>query len=92
MLLGDMRPYQVLGSENINMKMFDCSIMDLYDFKYVSNVKRILISLQTLDVNGYEIRINKRFIKVNRGVMTLMKKSMKDGLYVFNGHIAFRIE
>lgn len=87
--LGDMRLYQVLGTRNISMEMFDGFSLDLQDVRYVLDMKRNLISLNALDVGGCKISIVKRFIKVYSDDMTLMKAFMNDGLYVIDGHKCF---
>lgn len=88
-LLVDIRPYQILDSEKISMEMlYGCSL-DLHDFRFIFKLKMNLIYLITLDANGYNIGINKVFIKVNMGVVTLMKASLKDKLYVLYGHKKF---
>lgn len=85
MLLGDRKPYQILGSCNINIIMFDGCSRPLHNVRYVLKLKRNLISTRTLNANGCMINIDKGIIKVIRGVMTLMKGEIKNGLNVHDG-------
>lgn len=54
--------------------------------RYVPNLKRNLFSVDTLEYHRCVVKIENGTIKIIRGAMTLMKGTMKNGLYVLEGH------
>lgn len=54
---------------------------------YVLELKRNLISLETLDSNGCIMKIDGCFIKVIKDAIILMKRIIQNGLCVLIGHI-----
>ena len=58
---------------NIRVKMFDGVIRTLYDVRHVPNLGKNLISLGTLDDNGFNYKSSNGVMKVSKGVLTVMK-------------------
>ena len=58
---------------NIGIKMFDGVIRMLCNVRHVSEVEKNLISLGTLDSNGYGYKSEGGAIKVTKGAMVVMK-------------------
>jgi hypothetical protein len=58
---------------NIRIKMFDGMVRTLCDVKHVPEVEKNMISLGTLDLNGYGYKLEGGVIKVTKGVMVMMK-------------------
>jgi hypothetical protein len=64
---------KITGIENIKIKMFDGMIRTLCDVRHVPEVKKNLISLGTLDSNGYGYKSVGGVMKVTKGLMVVMK-------------------
>ena len=59
-LMGNNSSCKVAGIGAIKIKMFDEIVKTLSDVKHVSDLKRNLISLSTLDLKGYKCTGNGR--------------------------------
>src|SRR4051812_10977738 len=66
--------------------MFDGVIRSI-ECWHVSGIKRNLISLSTLDSQGYKYHAEGSVLKVCRGSMVLIKGSLVSGLYVLQGSV-----
>ena len=66
--LGDDNPLEVEGIGNIKLKMFDDIIRNI-DCWHVPQMKRNLISLSTLDDQGYKFYLENGMLKVFKGSM-----------------------
>ena len=64
---------KITGIGNIRIKMFDGVVKTLCDVRHVPKVKKNLISLGTLDSNGYGYKSEGGVMKVSKGVMVVMK-------------------
>jgi hypothetical protein len=64
---------KITGIGNIRIKMFDGVVRTLCDVRYVPEVKNNLISLGTLDLNGYSYKSVGRVMKVTKSAMVVMK-------------------
>ena len=53
--------------------MFDGVVRTLCDVRHVPNLRKNLISLGTLDCNGFSYKSTSGVMKVSKGVMTVMK-------------------
>ena len=58
---------------NIKIKMFDGVVRTLCDVRHVPDLRKNLISLGTLDYNKFSYKSTSGIMKVNKGVMTVMK-------------------
>ena len=72
-LMGNDASCKVTGIGNIKIKMYDGMIRTLGDVRHVPDLRKNLISLGTLDGNGYNYRSEGGIMKVGKGVMTVMK-------------------
>ncbi|KAK2971434.1 hypothetical protein RJ640_028472 [Escallonia rubra] len=64
---------RVMGIGTIKIKMFEGIVRTLGDVRYIPDVKKILISLGTLDSIDYNISLKGRVNKVSKGAMVIMK-------------------
>jgi hypothetical protein len=64
---------KITGIGNIRIKMFDGVVRTLCDVRHVPEVEKNLISLGTLDSNGYGYKSVSRVMKVTKGAMVVMK-------------------
>ena len=62
----------VFGIANISVKMFDGVIRMLCEVRHIPNLRKNLISLGTLDGNGFNYKFSNGVMKVSKGVMTMM--------------------
>src|SRR5436190_531668 len=84
--LGDDKPLSVDGSERVKLRMFDGVIRSI-ECWHVPGMKRNLISLSTLDSQGYTYHAEGGVLKVCRGSMVLIKGSLTSRLYDFQGSV-----
>jgi hypothetical protein len=64
---------KITGTGNIRIKMFDGVVRTLCDVRHVLEVEKNLISLGTLDSNGYGYKSVGGVMKVTKGAMVVMK-------------------
>ena len=78
-LMGNDATCKVIGIGTIKIKMFDNEVRTLGEVRHVLEVKRNLISLGTLDSNGYCCKSENGLMKVSKGVMVVMKGQKVEG-------------
>ena len=71
--MGNDASCRVVGMGNIKVKMFDGVIRTLCDVRHVLNLRKNLISLGTLDSNGFSYKSANGVMKVSKGVLTMTK-------------------
>ena len=71
-LMGNDAACKVVGIGTINIKMFVNVVRTLGEVRHVPEVKRNLISLGTLDSNGYCYKSENGLMKVSKGAMVVM--------------------
>ena len=72
-LMGNDASCKVARIGNIRIKMFDGVVRTLCDVRHVPDLRKNLISLGTLDCNGFSYKSTSRVMKVSKCVMTVMK-------------------
>ncbi|KAH9680676.1 hypothetical protein KPL71_026642 [Citrus sinensis] len=70
----------------IQLKNHDDSIQVLTDVRYVSSLKKNLISLGVLESKGLTITLRDGLLKVVVGALTVMKGTRRNNLYYFQGN------
>lgn len=85
-LLGDNKACKIMGIGSVVIKMFDGCYRTLKDVRYVPDLKRNLIFVDVLDVEGCVVKIDNGVIKINKGALTVMKGMIKNGLYALKGN------
>ena len=71
--MGNSAHCKITDIGNIRIKMFDGIVRTLCDVRHVPEVKKNLISLGTLDSNGYCYKSIGGVMKVTKGAMVVMK-------------------
>uniref|UniRef100_UPI002ED87FCF hypothetical protein n=1 Tax=Streptococcus anginosus TaxID=1328 RepID=UPI002ED87FCF len=61
-LLGDNKPYKILGQGYASIRMHDGCVRTLHDVRYVPILKRNLIFVGALDANGCTFKIDNKMI------------------------------
>ena len=64
---------KIIGIGNIRINMLDGVVRTLFDIRHVPKVKKNLISLGTLDSNGYGSKSKGGVMKMTKGTMVVMK-------------------
>ena len=85
-LMGNDASCMVVGIGNIKVTMFDGVIRMLCDVRHVPNMRKNLISLGTLNGNGFNYKTVNGVMKVSKGVLTMMKGQKLVGNIVFLGN------
>ena len=84
--MGNDASCRVFGMGNIRVKMFDGVIRTLCDVRHVSDLRKNMISLGTLDSNGFNYKSVNGVMKVSKGVLTVMKgKKLARNIYKLMG-------
>ena len=71
--MGNDASCKVVGIGTIKIKMFDNVVRTLGEVWHVPKVKKKLISLGTLDFNGYCYKSENGLMKKSKGTMVVMK-------------------
>lgn len=69
----------------IRLKMHDGMKRILSEVRYISDIKRNLISLGTLDSSGYTFKAEDGVLKIQKGSLVIMKGFKKNSLYTLQG-------
>ena len=73
---------KVVGIATTKVKMFDNVVGTLKDVRHVPNLKKNLISLGSLDSNGFRYKSENGIMIVLKGVMIMMKgQKVDDNIY-----------
>jgi len=72
-LTGNDDPCKVVRIRNVKIKMFDGAVKTLCNVKHILDLRKNLISLGTLNYNGFSFKSEGGVIKVSKYVMIMMK-------------------
>ncbi|OMO73383.1 Integrase, catalytic core [Corchorus capsularis] len=84
-MLGDETTLSVKGSGSVQIKTHDGTIRT-FDAWLVPELRKNLISLGTLDKQGYKYSGENGQIKVSKGSMTILKGKLQHGIYTLIGN------
>ncbi|GJT87968.1 retrovirus-related pol polyprotein from transposon TNT 1-94 [Tanacetum coccineum] len=76
-LLGDNRACVIMGIRKVRVQMKDGSSFVLENVRYIPELKRNLISLGTLDREGYTVKLQNGRVKVIKGSLMVLSGTMK---------------
>ena len=62
----------IIGMGTIKIKMSDGVVRTLEEIRHISDMKKNLISLGTLDLKGYSYKSENEIMKVSKGAMVVM--------------------
>ena len=65
--------------------MHDDIIRALTNVKHVPELKKILISLRTINSNGCTYKVGGGFLNISKGALVVMKGRKINGLYTLQG-------
>ena len=69
---GDAHPCNIERIDTVHIEMFDGMVRELKKVRYVSQLKRNLISVGALKSLGLQISIRDGFLKMTRGSMVIL--------------------
>jgi len=72
---------RVAGVGIVKIKMFDGIVMTLTDVRHVPDLKKNLVSLGTLDSQGYRYSAEGGVMRVSKGASVVIKGELHNGLY-----------
>ena len=72
-MMGNDISWKVARIGNIKIKMFDDVVRTLSDVRHVPDLRKNMISLGTLNYNGFSYKFIGGVMKVSKGAMTVMK-------------------
>lgn len=75
----------IVGIGSIQLKMFDGTKKILIDVRHVPELRKNLISLGVLDTNGYKTFIQGGVMKVDKGILLVMKAKKVGNLFQLEG-------
>ena len=76
--------YKAIGIGSI-IRMHDGIVRMLSNIRHVPDLKKNLISLGTLDSNGYMFSAESRVLRINKGSLVMMKEKNVNTLYILQG-------
>ena len=83
--MGDDRPYNIERIDTVHIEMFDGMVRELKKVRYVSQLKRNLISVGDLKSLSLQLSIRDGFLKMTRGSMVILKGIQRNNLYYLKG-------
>lgn len=86
-LLGDNRECKIRGIGKVRVQLKDGSSFVLHNVRYIPELKRNLISLGTLEKEGYTVKMQSVKIKVINGSRVILSGTRRDNcVYSLDGH------
>nr|GEY05010.1 RNA-directed DNA polymerase, eukaryota [Tanacetum cinerariifolium] len=87
-LVGDNRACVIMGIGKVRVQMKDGSSFVLENVRYIPELKRNLISLGTLDREGYTVKLQNGRVKVIKGSLMVLSGTMKGNcVYSLDGWV-----
>jgi len=84
-LMRNNMPCKTISIGSIKIRMYDGIVRTLSNVRHVPDLKKNLISLDTLDSNGYKFSTEGRVLRVSKGSLVMMKGKKVDTLYIIQG-------
>jgi hypothetical protein len=85
--VGDDTPCHIVGIDSVQIKKYDGMTRSLTGIKHILTMERNLISLSTLEYEGYKYRGGNKVLKVSKGPLVHMIGDMNSvKLYVLRGN------
>ncbi|KAK9065390.1 hypothetical protein SSX86_016773 [Deinandra increscens subsp. villosa] len=86
--LGDHRPCQVAGHGSVVLKLQNGSRFTLENVRYIPSLKRNLLSLGTLERDGFNVSLKEGKARVIKGSMIVLTGTRKqNNIYILNGNV-----
>ena len=84
-LIGNNMSCKTISIRSIKIRIHDGIIRTLSNVRHVPDLKKNLISLGTLDANGYKFLAEGGVLRVSKGSLVVMKGKKMNILYILQG-------
>ncbi|KAH9648691.1 hypothetical protein KPL70_025696 [Citrus sinensis] len=84
-VMGNDQPCRTMGIRIIRLKMFDGMVRELKEVRYVTTLKKNLISVGTLKAKGYKVTIEDGTMKFTHGAMMILQGYQHHNIYYLKG-------
>jgi len=84
-VMGDNHPCNVEGMGTVHIKMDDGIVRELKEVRYVSQLKRNVISVGALETLGLMVSIRDGILKMTKGPIVVMKGVRRNNIYYLKG-------
>ncbi|KAH0669113.1 hypothetical protein KY285_023271 [Solanum tuberosum] len=85
--MGNNATYKIIGIGSVRVRCHDGIVRTITEVHHVPDLKKNLISLGTLDKQGYKYMSEGGTKKVTKGSLVMLKAKLEDGLYTLAGNI-----
>ena len=79
--MGNNMSCRVDGVETVKIKMFNGRVTTLTDVRHVPDLKKSLVSLGTLNSQGYRYSVEGRVLRASKGASMVIRGELYNGLY-----------
>ena len=83
--MGNNMPCMTIGIGSIKIRMHDGIVRTLSNVRHVPDLKKNLISLGTLDSNGYKFSTEGEVLRVSKDSLVVMKGKKVNIVYILQG-------
>jgi hypothetical protein len=89
-IIGDVSPIEISGIGSVQIKVHDDTFKTLTNVRYVTKIKRNLISLGTIEAMGFKFSADNGVLKVSQGNCVVLKAERINNLYYLKGSTVTR--
>ena len=83
--MGNNATCKIVGIGSVHVRCHDGIMRTITEVRHVPDLKKNLISLGTLDKQGYKYMSEGGTMKVTNGSLVMLKAKLEDGLYTLAG-------
>ena len=83
--MGNNATCKIVGIGSVQVRCYDGIVRTITKVHHVPDLKKNLISLGTLDKQGYKYTSEGGTMKVTKGSLVILKAKLEDSLYVLAG-------
>ncbi|KAH9718108.1 hypothetical protein KPL71_022089 [Citrus sinensis] len=84
-VMGNDQPCRTMGIGTIRLKMFDGMVRELKEVRFVTALKKNLISVGALEAKCYKVTIKDGIMKFTHGAMVILQWVRRHNLYYLKG-------
>ncbi|KAH9669391.1 hypothetical protein KPL70_021769 [Citrus sinensis] len=84
-VIGNDQPCRTMEIDTVRLNLFDKMVRELKDVRYISVLKKKLISLGALEAKGYKVITEDGTMKFTHGTMVILQGVRRHNLYYLKG-------
>ncbi|KAH9783016.1 hypothetical protein KPL71_009155 [Citrus sinensis] len=84
-VMGNYQLCRTMGIGTIRFKMFEGMVRELKEVRFIPTLKKNLIFVGALEVNGYKVTIEDSIMKFTHGAMVILQGVRRHNLYYLKG-------